>query len=46
MHQTPIHATADGVVRFAGNRDFYGKVIIVSHEQAEMKPFMPIWTVS
>jgi hypothetical protein len=37
VHQTPIHATADGVVRFAGNRDFYGKAIIVSHEQAEME---------
>lgn len=28
---TPIRATADGIVRFAGNKSAYGKTVILSH---------------
>lgn len=33
-HSTPIHATADGIVSFVGPKDFYGRVVILKHEQA------------
>ncbi len=28
---TPIYATADGIVEFAGVRDNYGKIIVLKH---------------
>ncbi len=34
---TPVYATADGVVRYAGARDFYGKVVIVNHGQVDIE---------
>jgi murein DD-endopeptidase MepM/ murein hydrolase activator NlpD len=30
---SPIKATSDGVIEFAGNKENYGKVVIVAHHQ-------------
>jgi hypothetical protein len=33
MVGTPVYATAEGIVEFAGNRDNYGRVIILKHTE-------------
>lgn len=32
---TPVHATADGIVKFVGMRDYYGKVVMLNHSDSD-----------
>ena len=32
---TPIYATADGIVKFVGSQDFYGRLVSIRHPESE-----------
>lgn len=34
---TPIYATADGVIRYVGPRDYYGNVVMINHDQIDLE---------
>ncbi|MBN1760466.1 MAG: M23 family metallopeptidase [Chitinispirillaceae bacterium] len=32
---TPIYSTADGIVHFAGNKDYYGRMVAINHQASD-----------